>query len=206
MTKNLLSAAAIISFVFIGVASTVNKMHYGAFNYNNNVEEKSQDGNWLVKNDGTKIYGSKIDWQSGLILKDQIKIDNQKFQIDEIKGYRDGDKYYGRRGNQYIKRIVHGKANVYVQFTQVTSTSTDSQGRMRNRTYTRTDQYGQIGEDGKLVPLAGQKEIRELLSDCPLAVEMASLSNSEMRKALKRDANYLNSIFDVYNNNCKPVK
>jgi len=206
MIRNLLSFAVVILFVFLGLASAVNKMHYGAFNYNNKVEEKSDEGNCLIKNDGTKIYGRKIDWQSGLIVKDQIKIDDQKFKISEVRGYRDGDKYFGRKGNKYIKRIVHGKVNVYVDFTEVSSTSTDSQGRMRTRNYTRTDQYGQIGEDGKLVVLAGQKEIKELLSDCPLAVEMASLSNSQMRKALKKDPNYLNSIFDVYNNNCKAVK
>ena len=206
MNKNLLSLMAVIVFVFLGLASAVNKMHYGAFNYNNKVEGKSGEGNYVVKNDGSKIYGKKVEWKSGLILKDQIRIDDQKFKISEIRGYRDGDEFFGRKGNEYIKRIVHGKVNVYVEFTQVSSTNTDSQGRMRTRNYTRTDQYGQIGEDGKMVVLAGQKEIRELLSDCPLAVEMASLSNSQTRKALKKNPNYLNSIFDVYNNNCTAAK
>ena len=204
--RNLLSIAAVIFFVMLALASAVNKIHYGAFNYHNKVEEKSTEGNYLVKNDGTKIHGRKIDWKSGVVVKDQIKIDDHKFKISEIRGYRNGDIFYARKGNEYIKRIVHGKVNVYVEFTEVTSTSTDNQGRMRTKTYTRTDQYGQKGENGNLVPLAGQKEIKELLSDCPLAVEMASLSNSQMRKAIKKNPNYLNSIFDVYNNNCKAVK
>jgi hypothetical protein len=170
---------------------------------NNRVEDRSENKNYLVKNDGTKIYGESISWKTGLLVKDQIKIDDQKFKITEIMGYRTGDAYYGRLGKEYIKRIVRGKLNVYVQFTQVTTTSTDRNGFSHTRSYTRTDQYGQRGEDGKMVPLAGQKDIKELVSDCPLAVQMADVKNSAMRKAIKKDPNYLNRIFDIYNNDCQ---
>ena len=61
-----------------------------------------------------------------------------------------------------------------------------------------------MGDDGQMVNIAGQKDIKEMVKDCPLAVEMADLSNSKMRKAIKNDPNYLNSIFDVYNKGCKP--
>jgi hypothetical protein len=203
INRNLLSFGVIILFAIFAVASKANKIHYGAFNYSNKVEDRTETQNYLLQNDGTKIYGNSISWKSGLVVKDQIKIDDQKFKISEIIGYRKGDTYYGRLGKEYIQRIVHGKVNVYVQFTQATSTSTDRNGFSHTRSYTRTDQYAQRGETGPMMGLAGQKEIKEVVSDCPAAYALADLSNKGMRKAIKADHNYLNKIFDVYNNDCK---
>lgn len=205
MQKQLLSLSAVVLFIFLAAASKVNKIHWGAFNYNNKVEARSDSGNYLVNNDGTKIYGNKITWKSGLLTKDQIQIDDQKFKMDDIKGYRQATIFYHRYGNGYIKRIVHGKMNVYVQFTDVTSTSTDRNGFTRTRTYTRTDHYAQKGEDGPMIHFAGQDDIKKLLSDCPLAAQMIDMSNSKIRKAIKENPNYLNTIFETYNNDCKPV-
>ena len=204
--KNLLSFCAVIAFVILALASKVNQIHYGAFNYSNRVEDRTENKNYLVKNDGTKIYGESISWKTGLLVKDQIKIDDQKFKISEILGYRNGDTYYGRLGKEYIKRIVHGKVNVYVQFTDVTTTSTDRNGFTRTRSYTRTDQYAQRGDDSKMTPLADQKDIKAMVSDCPIAFQMADIKNSAMRKAIKKDPNYLNKIFDIYNNDCQEIK
>jgi uncharacterized protein YxeA len=205
MKKHLFSFSAVIIFIFLALASQVNKIHYGAFNYDNRVEDKSDTRNYLEQNDGTRIYGQKIMWKSGLLAKDQIQIDKQKFKISEIRGYRMGDTFFGRLRNEYIKRIVHGKINVYVQFSQVTSTSVDHNGYSRSRTSTRTTQYAQKGEDGSMVIFAGQNDIKTIVSDCPLAVEMIDISNAKIRKAVKKNPDYLNNVFEVYNNDCKPV-
>ena len=206
MRKNFLSALCIICFFLLAVASKVNKIHYNAFRYTNKVEEPSEKGNYLMMNDGSKVYGDKISWQNGLLLKDKIKIDEQSFKINEVMGYRQGDQFYGRLKNSYIKRIVRGKINVYVQFTDVTTTSTDRSGFSHTRSYTRTDHYAQKGDNGPMIGMADQKDMKELVGDCAMAVEMADLSNSKIRKAIKADPNYLNSIFETYNNGCKPVK
>jgi hypothetical protein len=203
MKKHLLSFAVLFVFLFFALASAVNKIHLNAFNYSNKVEDASEKGNYLVKTDGSKIYGSKISWKAGVLVKDQIKIDDEKFTLDEVRGYLKDNVYYARKGNDFIRRIVHGKINVYVQFTEVTQTSSSPSGGVRSRTYTRTDHYAQVGEDGPMIGLPGQKQIKQVVADCPLAVEMADISDSQMRKAIKKDPNYLNSIFDVYNNGCK---
>ena len=91
--KNLFSFCAVIAFVILALASKVNQIHYGAFNYSNRVEDRTENKNYLVKNDGTKIYGESISWKTGLLVKDQIKIDDQKFKISEILGYRNGDTF-----------------------------------------------------------------------------------------------------------------
>lgn len=203
MKKQLLSFTVLLVFIFFALASAVNKIHLNAFNYGNKVEDPFEKGNYLVKADGTKLYGDKISWKSGALVKDKVKIDDQSFGFSEVKGYMKDNVYYAKKGNDFIQRIVHGKINVYVQFTDVTSTSTNSRGAMTTRSYTRTDHYAQVGEDGEMIGLAGQKQIKQVVSDCPLAVSMADVSDSQMRKAIKKDRNYLNSIFDVYNNGCK---
>src|SRR4029078_12426721 len=118
--KNLLSVLVIAVFVFLGLGSAVNKIHMGAFEYDTSQDKKSEQGNYIVKNDGTKVYGTKIKWKSGLFVKYRIGIDDHVFKINEVRGYQDGKTFYGRLGNEYIKRIVHGKINVYVDFTRET--------------------------------------------------------------------------------------
>ncbi len=56
-----------------------------------------------------------------------------------------------------------------------------------------------------MVAMASQGDIEQLVSSCPLAVEMAHKSNHQIRKAIRKNRNYLNEIFDVYNSGCKPV-
>ena len=179
--KNLLSLFCVGAFVLLALASTVNKIHYGAFNYNNRVEDPKEKENYLVKEDGTRVYGKDIRWKSGILTKDQIQIDDQKFKMSEVVGYRKGDSYYGRLGAEYIKRIVHGKINVYVSFYQVTSTNTDHSGFTHTSTSMRAAHYAQKGETGPLHVFAGQEDIKALVKDCPLAFQMADLSNSKMR-------------------------
>ena len=203
--RNLLSCCAIIVFACLALSSKVNKIHFGAFNYNNRVEDPSETKSFLLLDDGRKVYGERIVWKSGLLVKDQIKIDDQKFKISEVRGYHVNGIFYGRVGSDYIKRIVHGAINVYVQFTQVTTTSTDHSGFMHTYTYTRTDQYAQKGDDGPMVNIAGKEDIKRLVADCPISVEMCDKSNSQIRKAIRKNPDYFNNIFDIYNNGCKPL-
>ena len=203
--RNFLSFCCLIIFPFFALSSAVNNIHYGAFKYDNHVEDPADTKNFLLMNDGTKVYGEKIGWKSGILVKDQIKIDDQKFKITEVKGYQTGGTFYGRLKNSYIKRIVHGKINVYVQFTQVQTSTTDHGGFTHTSSYTRTDQYSQRGEDGPMVVFGSQENIKKLVSDCPIAEEMADKSNRQIRKAIKKDRNYMNSIFEIYNTGCKPL-
>lgn len=207
MRTNITLCLSILTFILFTVLASgckINKIHMNAFNYNISKEDLSQKGTYLVKNNGEKVMGEKISWKSGLLSKEQIKIDDQKFKISEIKGYRQGTTYYGRLKNDYIQRIVHGpRINVYVKFTQASTTSTTSTGYTTTRNYTRTDHYAQKGEDGAMIGLAGQKDIKRLVADCPLAKEMADLSNRKMRKAVKKSGTYLNKIFEIYNNGCE---
>lgn len=203
--KHLLSFCCLAIFAFLALASRVNKIHLGAFNYKNRVEDPADTRNYIQMNDGSKVYGETISWKSGLLVKDQIKVDDQKFKISEVRGYQRDRVYYGRLKNDYIQRIVHGKINVYVQFTQVAQTMTDHSGFTHTTYYTRTDHYSQRGDNGPMVVFGSQKDIQELVAGCPISEEMAAKSNHQIRKAIRNDHNYLNDIFEIYNNGCKPL-
>jgi hypothetical protein len=74
---------------------------------------------------------------------------------------------------------------------------------MRTRTSTRATHYAQVGEGAPLEAISGQKPIIKLVQDCPLALELADKSDKQIRKAIRSDRNYLNHIFEIYNNGCK---
>jgi hypothetical protein len=197
--NHFLSLAIVVIFFFIASSSAVNKFQNGAFNYDNKVEDN--DGYYIVLNDGTKIKGNNIEGQWGLLAKDIITIDNKKFAMKEVKGYRNWSGYYARAGKDYIKRIVHGsRINIYVSFTEV---NTQSKSTGLYNSYTSAYHFAQKGENGPFVVIRSQKSIKELVADCPLAVQMADKSNGDIKKAIKNNSNYLNRIFDVYNNDCK---
>ncbi len=108
---------------------------------------------------------------------------------------------YGKGSDSLLNVIVPLLAGVFIYWT----TTTDHGGFTHTSSYVRTDQYSQKGENSTLVVFASQSDIEDLVSSCPLAVEMAHKSNHQIRKAIKHDRNYLNDIFNVYNNGCKPV-
>jgi len=194
--KHFLSIFVIVLFFFLASSSAVNKIHMGAFNYYNRVEAKDEK-NHLVLNDGEQVYGEKINWKTGLFVKDQIKIDNHKFALKEVRGYLEDGVYYGRLKDEYIKRIVHGpKINVYVKIVEVVSQTPGTKFTTRSK---QAYHYSQKGEDGPMVAFGSQTQIKKMVADCPEAVEMASKSNREMRRAIKKNRNYLNSIFETYN-------
>lgn len=202
--KNFYSLVAIAGFWAIAVASSVNKIHCGAFSYTPSNEIENEGRNYVLLNDGKKVYGDRIVWQTGLILRDMIKIDDEKFKIRDTRGYFSNGAYYGRLGGSYAKRIVHGKLNVYYTETMVTSTSTSSAtGISRTTTRPSCTHYVQVGEDGELHPIADQKDIIKYVKDCPKSVDMIDKKNAQIRKAIRKNSNYLNNIFITYNNGCQ---
>ncbi|MBC7848464.1 MAG: hypothetical protein H7Y31_01950 [Chitinophagaceae bacterium] len=191
--------------LFIGLSCSaqlkVNQLHYGAFNYKNKVEGDVSKGNFVEMNDGKKIYGDKVGWKDGMFSKAEVILDAEKFKFLDVKGYQKDGIYFIRYEKIFIRRLVRGKLNVYIQFVE----SMDMSGG-RTTSYTRTNHYIQKGDGAPITILAGPKEIKEHVADCPISMDMISLKTSEFRKALRQNPNYMNEIFDVYNNDCKAVR
>lgn len=202
-TKHLCSFGLVIVFMVIAAGSAkVNKIHCGAFSKISTGEETGNQ-NYVVLNDGSKVTGDKISWKAGIFVKDQIKVDDQKFHIKETLGYFKNGIYYARIGNDYAQRIIHGALNLYYTEELVTYTSTSSTGQMRMRTRPVCRHYVQVGEDGPLNIIANQKDILEYVKDCPEAAAMIEKKDKAIRRAIRKDRFYLNKIFVTYNNGCK---
>ena len=203
--NNIYSIIAAVAFLFIAAGSAkVNKIHCGAFNYNSSSGEVNKESeSYVLLNDGTQITGKKISWKSGLIVKDQIRIDDQKFATRETRGYFSNGQYFGRYGSSYIKRIVHGRLNVYYDEQMVTTTSTSSTGAMRTSTRMQCTHYVQVGELGEIRPIANQSDIKDYVKDCSKSFEMINKKDREIRRAIRKNSNYMNDIFIIYNNGCR---
>ena len=203
--KQVLSILTIIAFFLMAIASKVNKIHGNAFSSEANPEGKVSV-NYVVLNDGSHVTGKSISWKAGAFTKDEIRIDDHKFKLGDVHGYMQNGTYWKRSGNHFMVRLVHGKLNVYRDSYQTTNTTTDANGRMRTNTVTHYVHYAERGENGPMTRLDNQKDIQNAVSGCPLAVELASLSDKKMRKAIRANRRYLNEIFEIYNNDCKPLR
>ena len=195
-----LSFSLVLSLSVLTISCRTVPVSTLALNENVSVEEKSEQGNYLLKNDGSKVYGKKIKGMYGLAVKDYISIDGQKFKPSEIIGYREGNFSYGRLHSNYAKRIVRGNINIYQtsEMRNETSSATNI-----TRQYVRNSYYYQKGDNGELI-LFGDKDIKELVKGCPKAEAMADKSSKELRKAVRNNLSYVNQIFEVYNKECKP--
>jgi hypothetical protein len=188
------------------MASAGSRVFTHPFNTVTRVEDPEETRNYLLMNDNSKVYGDKIILRSPLFSKEYLKIDDQKFQAKYVQAYFENGIYYKRFGAQYIRRIIHGTINVYFIDVEVTSTNTDSQGHTYTHTYTVRHYYYQKGDDDPLKIIQSEEQIKELVMDCPAAENLANLTNRQLRKTIKRNRNYMNEIFETYNNGCKPVR
>jgi hypothetical protein len=194
--KHLLSFTVVCLFVWLALASAPKNAARMSFAHKSPKSDSLNTEKYLVKNDGTKIYGSEINYQSGLIYKDMISIDDQKFKMSEIKGYQSKGNYYARYSGSYIKRIIVGKINVYF-FTKDVTMLQDG------RSYTSTETwylYQKGDNDFPLKVLNNKIHLKEAIGDCPLAFELVNKSWSESKK----DKSYYSTrAFQIYNNDCK---
>lgn len=210
-TKHLLSGLCLVVFTLLATSSGMFKgmknNTFGKFNTNNIVEDTTDKRNYLVMADGAKMYGNKITWKSNLLGKPQVTIDDNKYKVDEVKAYMDNGVYYLKREGKtiFMRRIIHGKINVYVAWESRTSHYTDKYG-IHETTYTvELNLFQKGGDDEKVWYMTAQKNIEDAVRDCPIALEMIQKEPKEMRELVKKDKNYLNEIIETYNNNCKPV-
>lgn len=204
LKQNIFTMIAGLCFILLAAASAkINKIHCGAFDYYSGDEKEGDGRSYVELKDGRKVYGDRIVWQSGLILKDQIKIDDEKFKIKETRGFYSKGSYYGSLGSSYAKRIIHGKLNVYYTEGSVESTYTNpTTGMTRTTSRPSCTHYIQVGDDGELYTIANQKDIIKYVRDCPKSLAMIDKKDSEIRKSIRKNSHYLNEIIEIYNDGC----
>jgi hypothetical protein len=144
-SKHLLSFGAIILFAWMAVSSAGVLPFFVNFNVYNSesyIESSEDNRNYLLKNDGTKIYGEKVIWEDYYIDKTEIFLDNKAYPVSEILAFRKSpEKFYWKEGGNYYKKILDGKISIYfgmVNQSYTTATNTTSTPLSNGRTLERT--------------------------------------------------------------------
>ena len=208
MKKNLLSIAAVILFMFLAMAT--GNYHPNAIWIKNLIEDNTDKNNYIIKNDGTKIYGKEILDRTFFSTR-KLKIDDQKFSKSDIKGYVQNGSYFTRLdknskkyadSDNYAKRVIHGKLNVYVLTFDIEIRDDN------NRSHTRTGHalYLQKGDDGAIIATPNSIDAKKFIRDCPLSSKMLNMSESKILQEIGKDPDYLIKVFEIYNNNCQKVE
>jgi hypothetical protein len=190
LIRQVLSIFTIIIFGLLAIGCA-RELHMSFNNTTKPPTPHSDTSNYLIHNNGSKIYGKNISY--GTFLGKNIKIDNQKFSLKDIKGYVEDNVYYLQYGEIFRRRFIHGKISVY------TSIAYDKNN------YPYYVYYWGKGDDENLQQIVAKKDLIEILKDCPISVEMFNRENKEIKKAVKSDPDLFNKAFLIYNNNCKPL-
>jgi hypothetical protein len=171
------------------------------------VEPATDSARFLVKKDGTILYWNKVDKLSF----SAVTLDGRKIPLAEVRGIRNGDYFYAPVADNYARRIVRGKLNVYIVRRASAGEkpwwmgANGSSGNFVQGLNYLDQVYLQEGDSGPLKTLNSRKDIISAVQSCPLALSMANKSDSELKKAIRADHRYLNEIFEIYNNNCQPL-
>ncbi|HMO61838.1 MAG TPA: hypothetical protein PKC39_12550 [Ferruginibacter sp.] len=196
--QNLLSLIACTFFIYLAFACTVHKKLW-CDSMDANVKADEETENFILFNDGNKIAGEKIAFKSGTLTKDVIMIDKDKYPIAETRGFKSNGIFFGRYKNTYAKRIIKGKINIYYREIIKHGTSTNASGQTRSTINVDCLFYYQVGDTGIIEEFYKYKTIRQLIQSCPAAAAMMDKPDKEIRKMVKANAKFLNSVFETYN-------
>jgi hypothetical protein len=197
--KNLFSFLALALFFVMAAASSKRPLTCGYFS--DDIGKKEELRNFVEMMDGSRVYGKDVRWKSGLLVKDEVILDGEHFKLSGVRGYQSKGIYYIRERNDFLKRVVHGKLNVY----EHTYTTTQSTGRMTT-TKINCAYYTQQGDKGPLKLMRNSDDIRDAVGTCPAAMAKLDLKDRFLRRAIRSNFSYLNEVFEIYNNGCKEVQ
>ena len=157
-------------------------------------EDSTDKRNYLELIDGTKVYGQEISWQRGL-GKNEVKIDDKRYDFKDVRGYFKKGRVSLRIGNDFAIRFILGKLSVYFLETFQPSFERGSQTRMVCDIYVQ----GKSGLDR----VVDKEDIMDWVKDCPKSAAMINKTNKEIKEAIRKNNDYLNQIFIIYNNDCR---
>jgi hypothetical protein len=183
----LVSVVIFVTFFGCGTAQLTSIQ----FHYLFEEQPSSDKQSFVVMKDGSVIKGTNVDGTSGLLVKDALKIDGRSIPADQAEGFQSKGTYFKRIKNNYAKRLVQGKINVYEKRVPAAEG-----GEKKVILF-------QKGDNGTLDEFINIDQLKTLVSDCPQAYEMLNKSKSDLKKALKKDDYYYFQNVILTYNSCK---
>jgi hypothetical protein len=191
MNRNYLSALAVLIFSAFAIASvTVKTAGTNNFLMTPQGEEEKDSSIYIVKNDGSRVYGKNIYIKDGSLLGKGILLDDVKYPISEIVSYWDGrfNAFCLKKWGFFIIRIVHGRINVYYK-KKINNDPKYSWNEM-------IIFFAQKDNSDDMPVISDTKDVRKLVSDCPEALAMLDDKNFEPSNG------GFTKVFMLYNSKC----
>jgi hypothetical protein len=190
--------AAGIIFLLSGCKTL--KLECSSFNHQNSKVGIS-GSNYLLLNDGSKVFGNEIKSAWGILTKDKVVIDGKLFLIKDVQGYYQDGIYYGRLGMDYIKRIIDGKLSLYSVEERVGVTNVVVNG-IDGISLSVCSFYITNTPNGQMKKIKTIEDIRKYLLSCPKALDALKKTDKEIKSSIQGDISFLNSVIETFNNGC----
>jgi|GEM_PF-2980193 len=142
---------------------------------------------FVIMKDSTIVYGTKVDASYGLLVKDAVKVDGRSIPANQVQGFQSKGIYYKRIDNNYAKRLIHGKINVY------------EKTRVGSRGMAEHVILMQKGNNGNLEELMNVYQLKVLVKDCSEAYEMVNKSDKDLKKDMKKERYHFQNTILTYN-------
>jgi len=203
-------ATVMIVCLYTTTANAQVRIHKGDFKERVFVEDTTDTRNYILNMDGVKLYGNKIVLRKRFFSgpheePTKIILDGETYPVTDIDGYRKDGFYYAKLEDGFVKRIVHGEVNVYVQVTvrDITPAGRDWRDTPIPVTTSTTTYYLQWGDSGEMTPIETLENIQGAIGSCPQVAPLVNITRSQLKKALFKNKYYLNDAFEIYNTSCK---
>lgn len=174
----------ISTLLLLTSSSKVHGQFYDYINHTDGPPALEEEGTFIVMDDGSKVYGKKI----RTITFGGVSMDKHRYHLNDVKAFQVDGYYYVRYSISYIKRIIHGRANIY---------------SLPNNSY--NSYYIQMGDEGEIIPLSSNnlEAFASFFKDCPNVYEKLNVTKKELHKTLRENHKYIYQLIQEYNTKCK---
>jgi len=158
------------------------------------------DQYFVIKTNGEKVAGKKISVPNGAGFSSRVKLDGQKYELDQLLNVQDRHAYYAKFNNLWVKQLKRGKINLYYFET---STSVMGSTPSAPTRYEYTQHFVFQKGDGPMQELS-KGAISEMLSDNREAQAKFDAQfhpgQKFLPKQLDKHPKVLFEVIDMYNN------
>ncbi|MCR6720226.1 MAG: hypothetical protein NVV59_07955 [Chitinophagaceae bacterium] len=201
MKRHLLSFLMVIAFLIIATASSVQKNETSRFVMGKGKKESGPDRIELY--DGRVIEMNELTFSGKLFGKTYVETNEGRIPWKEVRAFKRDGIYYLHYGGMELKRIIHGRINVYAEdyVRESTEYNTRTQQSVQRRHYLIRYHYQRDG--GPVILLVDQSGIEKAVAGCKPALDMVNVPFKTFRKSVRKNRNYINQVFERFNSECK---
>lgn len=156
----------------------------------------SASSNYVELVDGDKVFGQTINRPNASF----IMIDNDRYDISEIKGYYENETYFLKYDKIFLERLIHGKISIYKSSKKISNTNLNSSADMDLHLIESCTFYAQKSNEASPIPITKPNLLFQWVQDCNSSATMINIDSKMLKKAIKKEPSFLNKVLSAYNN------